>query len=122
MADSIDKNSGHDLAWYREDGKHPVVVTLLHINLSLPDRNDNTSSPVGRNDPRVPNGTQQSVQPQKGGGTPRLEHLSVDAAPSRSSRPVTLSLKFIIVVNVLSTSTIFSIEFDCSGTYVRTDG
>ena len=82
MADSIDKNSGHDLAWYREDGKHPVVVTLLHINLSLPDRNEYTSSPVGRNDPRVPNGTQQSVQPQASGGSSGLEHPSVDAVPS----------------------------------------
>ena len=46
--------------------------------------NDNAPFPVGRDDPRVPNGTQQNVQPQKDGGFSRLEHLGVDAAPSMS--------------------------------------
>ena len=33
---------------------------------------------------RVPNGTQRSVQPQKGGGFRRLEHLGLDAASSKN--------------------------------------
>ena len=61
---------------------HPIVVTILCVTLSLPDPNDNAPSSVGRDDPRVPNGTQQRVQPQKCGGSPRPEHISVDAAPS----------------------------------------
>ena len=77
-------NSCQDLAWHREDGNppSPVVVTLLGVTLSLPVRNDNAPSPVGRDNPRVPNGTQKSVQSQKGGGCPRPEHLSVDASRS----------------------------------------
>ena len=49
--------STQDLAWHREEGNPPVVVTLLGVTLSLPDRNDNAPSPVGRDDPRIPNGT-----------------------------------------------------------------
>ena len=66
------------------DADPPVVVTLLGVTLSLPDRNDNAPSPAGRDDLRVPNGTQESVQPQKGGDSPRHEHLSVDATPCMS--------------------------------------
>ena len=84
MADPIKENLFQELAWHREEGNPSVVVTLLGVTLSLPDRNDNAPSPVGRDNLRVPNGTQQSVQPQKSSGFPRLEHLSVDAAPSRS--------------------------------------
>ena len=54
----------------------PSVVALLGVTLSLPDRDDNAPSPLGRDDPRVPNGTQQSVQPQEGGGSLRREHLA----------------------------------------------
>ena len=58
LADPAEKKSRQDLHWYREDCNPPVVVTLLGVNLYLPDR-DNVPSPVGRDDPRVPNGTEQ---------------------------------------------------------------
>ena len=54
MADPIEENSCQDLAWHRKEGKPPVVVTLLGVTLSLPDRKDNAPSPVGRDDPRTP--------------------------------------------------------------------
>ena len=57
-------NSCQDLAWHREEDNPPVVVTLLRVTLSLPDRNDNAPSPVGQDDPALPNGAQHSVQPQ----------------------------------------------------------
>ena len=60
MADSIEENSCQDLAWHREECNPPVVVTILGVTLSLPDQNDNAPSPVGRDDPRVPNGRQRS--------------------------------------------------------------
>ena len=62
----------------------PVVATLLGVTLSLEDRIDIATYPVGLDDARVPNGTQQTVQLQKGGGSLRFQHFSVDTAPSRS--------------------------------------
>ena len=47
----------------------PVVVTLQKVTLALPNRNGNTTSPAGRDNPSVPNGTQHSVQPQERGGS-----------------------------------------------------
>ena len=70
-----------------------MVVTLLGVTISLPHRNDNAASAGGRDDPSVPNGTQQIGQPSKGGGFPRPGHPSVDVAPSRnfpSFQPVSL--------------------------------
>ena len=65
MAVPIEENSCQDLAWHREGANPLVFVTLLGVTLSLSDRNDDAPSPVGRDDPCVPNGTQKSVQPQK---------------------------------------------------------
>ena len=59
-------------ACYREE-EPSVIFTLLGATLSLPDRNDKASSLVGRDDTRIPNATQQSVQSQ-----------NVDAVPSKS--------------------------------------
>ena len=56
-----------------------AVVTLLNVTISLSDRNDNSRSQVGRDNPSVSKKTKQ-----KGRGSPRLEHLSVDATCSRS--------------------------------------
>ena len=47
-ADPVEENSSQDLAWHREEVNPPVVVTLLGVTFSLPDRNDNAPSPVGR--------------------------------------------------------------------------
>ena len=69
FGDPIEENSCQDLAWYREECNLPVVVTLLDVTFPLPDRNVKAPSAIGRDDPRVPNGTQQSVQPQKDGGS-----------------------------------------------------
>ena len=57
LADPIEENSFQDIAWHREVGKPSVFVTLLGVTLSLPDRKDNAPSPVGGDDPRIPNGT-----------------------------------------------------------------
>ena len=78
LADSVE-NSCQDFAWHEAEDNPPVVVTFLGVTLFLPDGNDNTPSPIDRDNPRVPNGTQQ-----KGGGSPGLEHLSMDATHSRS--------------------------------------
>ena len=64
---------------HREEFKPAVIVALQAITLTPLDLNDNASSPVGRDDPRISNATHQSAQPQDGGGFPCLKHLSVDA-------------------------------------------
>ena len=53
MANPNEKDSCQDLAWHKEEGNPPVVVTLLGVTLSLPDPNDNPPFPIGRDDPRV---------------------------------------------------------------------
>ena len=63
MADPIEENSCQDLAWHREEGNPPVVVTLLGVTLFLPDRKDNSLSPDSRDVPAILNGTQESVRP-----------------------------------------------------------
>ena len=80
MAVPVEEKSRQDLVWYREEGNLTVVFTFLGVTLSFPDQNDNAPSLFGRDNPRVSNRTQKSVQPQKCGGSPRLEHLCVDAA------------------------------------------
>ena len=84
MADTAEKNLCQDLPRYRKESQYPVVVTLPSVTHTLLDRNENAHSPMSRDDPRVSNGTQQSMPPQKGGGSTRLKHLSVDAERSRS--------------------------------------
>ena len=58
---AVEKDTCQDLAWYREEGNPPVVVTLLVVTLTLPDRNDNAPSPVGREVHRGPNETTECV-------------------------------------------------------------
>ena len=57
MADLIAKSRRARTLPGTERGVPPVVVILLGVILSLPDQNDNAPSPVGRDDPRVPNET-----------------------------------------------------------------
>ena len=51
---TVAKKSSQDLAWHTKQCNHSVVVKLLDVTHSLPDRN------------------YQSVQPQESGGSPRL--------------------------------------------------
>ena len=72
--------------------QRPVLLTLLcftqgftssspGVHSSIPDWNDNASYSVSL---RIPNVTQQNVQPQKGGSSPRLASFGVDAARCRT--------------------------------------
>ena len=71
------KNSCQGFASRREEGQFLVVVTLQGLIRLLLDRKQNALSPIGLADPSNPIGTHQNVQPQEGGGSLCLEHLSV---------------------------------------------
>ena len=76
-ANPVQQDPGEDLARHREECNTSVVVALTGITLSLPDGDNDALSPVGRDDPRVPHGTNECMQPLEDALRPRVIPITI---------------------------------------------